>query len=760
MTGTASLCSFSLMNSLPSTGTPGFLRSVSVGLPSASCLFVLMRPMIRLASVTLGGRFCLAFYSGLPKARISYCLGTSISISTPHSPPPPAFWTILDAFALWIPSTSTATPETPTPGTLPMDLELPGLITSLFPGFGRCHRPVAGLTPPLTGANNAPITLLFNPGSGAMYTLAVTPGQEDPGLTPQLCGLLRGSRSCARSAEACQFLEYDVHRHAKAIEDHLWTGLLAHFPAPKSTCKRDCFRSDTWRLRGKREWLRKRIHAASKYLRAWDLRGAFTSWRCRRPLCVACAAMHVPLLWLLNQSSSRTTGSLVKSSARLFAETPWSTSGRPQMPLRSLLQRQLSSACACSQAARNANAVTLPPLPAVELANGSLAATAEEAKARWLEHFSSIEDGHVKDPVSIVHDCYRRQNSKDLDSYSVRLQEVPDLRSLEWALRDTATARAYGQDGVPGEVAHYCAAELSKVLFQLQLKSVFRLCEPVQHKGGVLHCVWKRKGPKQQCASYRGILVSSILGKSLHKLLRQKCVTALSTVTSPLQVGGLPRYPVTVPAHASRLFQSACHRRGLCHSIVFLDLQEAFYRIVRPLITGGPLTQEAIAAACRAVNLPSGVYHEIQAHLQQPALLQGAGASEWATRALAETLQDTWFKFPGEPELVVTTIGSRPGDSLSDLVFSLLFGKVLARIRQTLRAAGHVTTIPWHASMTGRLQPLAEPVHETVELLDSTWMDDLSLILRAKDSTALLDRLCTALLSCWMPALNMPFYRT
>ena len=59
------------------------------------------------------------------------------------------------------------------------------------------------------------------------------------------------------------------------------------------------------------------------------------------------------------------------------------------------------------------------------------------------------------------------------------------------------------------------------MLFQLQLKSVFRLCEPVQQKGGVLHCVWKRKGPKQQCSSYRGILVSSVLGKSLHKLLRR-----------------------------------------------------------------------------------------------------------------------------------------------------------------------------------------------------------------------------------------------
>ena len=67
--------------------------------------------------------------------------------------------------------------------------------------------------------------------------------------------------------------------------------------------------------------------------------------------------------------------------------------------------------------------------------------------------------------------------------------------------------------------------------------------------------------------------------------------------------------------------------------------------------------------------------------------LQTAGACDWATiRALDETLQGTWFKFPTEPELVVTSIGSRPGDSLSDLVFSLLFAKVLGRIRCELRA--------------------------------------------------------------------------
>ena len=40
------------------------------------------------------------------------------------------------------------------------------------------------------------------------------------------------------------------------------------------------------------------------------------------------------------------------------------------------------------------------------------------------------------------------------------------------------------------------------------------------------------------------------------------------------------------------------------------------------------MTEEAVAAACKAVNLPQRVYHELQRHLQQPALLNAAGASE------------------------------------------------------------------------------------------------------------------------------------
>ena len=108
---------------------------------------------------------------------------------------------------------------------------------------------------------------------------------------------------------------------------------------------------------------------------------------------------------------------------------------------------------------------------------------------------------------------------------------------------------------------------------------------------------------------------------------------------------------------------------------------------------------------------------------------------------LKSPLHDTWFRFPREPEVVATCIGSRPGDSLSDLVFSFLFARVLRHIRATLREAGYVTKLPWDAAMLNRLVLLDGPPSGEVELLDSTWMDDLSLLLQAPDAEAFLQRL-------------------
>ena len=61
-------------------------------------------------------------------------------------------------------------------------------------------------------------------------------------------------------------------------------------------------------------------------------------------------------------------------------------------------------------------------------------------------------------------------------------EEIPSRVELEAALRSACTDRAYGL----ARSCTYGAPYLSKVVYQLLLKSAFRLCEPVQHKGGTL----------------------------------------------------------------------------------------------------------------------------------------------------------------------------------------------------------------------------------------------------------------------------------
>ena len=73
-TGTINPSSFSLMISLPSTGTLEFLRSDIAGLPFASSLSVFMRPTTHPVKGTPGGLPCLGSFNGLPKAHTLCCL--------------------------------------------------------------------------------------------------------------------------------------------------------------------------------------------------------------------------------------------------------------------------------------------------------------------------------------------------------------------------------------------------------------------------------------------------------------------------------------------------------------------------------------------------------------------------------------------------------------------------------------------------------------------------------------------------------------
>ena len=657
-------------------------------------------------------------------------------------PPPDVFWEILDAYDLWVPCTFACCHTGPTATWhAPGGTSTSRLDYIAIPSGWQVPSAGSYVVPELDWGQS-------NPDHFALRTCVVADmrfGYPKCGRQPRLdTQAMRTPEGRTKIQEICALLpeqpwELDVHRHAAGLESHFRKYLPVAFPPPRARQTKTYLQADTWQVRNQRAWLRKRVHNGAHQGQVFTIRASFLAWKFRAPCRHIFCRLFARLLRSCKElpahlAALRETSSQVRGLVRRDVKTHLHDTAVKAVsdPTKDTVQRLRELTGGPRRKQRNA-----APLPSVETRPGHLAETHEEAKHQWIRHFSKIEDGHICDVQAFIQGCYDRQASKDLSGYAVEVADVTGLSELEGAMRDACTERAYGLAGIPGEIVRFGAPQLSKAVYALFLKSIFRLAEPVQHKGGTLYCIWKGKGPKQTCDSYRGILVSSVVGKTLHKLVRRRCTPALTSVAAPLQVGGLPRFPVTIPAQAARLFQAACSSKQQSHALVFLDLQEAFYRIIRPLISGGPLSDELVAHVCSAVHLPPGTMHDLRSHLGGEPLISSAGSSAWASGAVEESLCDTWFRLPNEPELVCTQTGSRPGDSLSDLVFSFLFSRVLRQVRNSLGEHGILARVPYDPAMDANICPLPAPPANTIAISDATWMDDLSMFIVGASASSL-----------------------
>ena len=522
----------------------------------------------------------------------------------------------------------------------------------------------------------------------------------------------------------------DVHRHYLAIEEHLSKALTVSFPSRRGVCRSSHFSHSTWDLRQKRVWFRKQVAWERTRVCLAEALAALRGWKAR--CCLATG--RVIALFPRILAARRLRGLIedlqaTRRSLRL--------SIRQDISLRIQETAAKAASLPCADVVSRLRPLLGPPkrrikqrraLHSVCHPDGSPAQTAAEVEDIWIEHFGNIEDGTRVDPVAFVRGVHETQERRDLESYSLGVDEVPSRLELEQAFRQTQTGKAVGVDGVPGELLHFAAASASRSLFQLFLKTTLRAAEPIQFKGGALHAVWKGKSNPAFCSAHRGILVSSNVGKAFHRIARARAVPALRTVATEMQIGGLPTFPVVLASHFVRLFQSGSRQRTASHGLLFLDLREAFYRVVRPLLVGASCEDEQVAAAVRAVQLPPGVMHELHEHLKATSAAKEAGASDWADFAITEALTGTWFRFQSGRQVVQTAIGSRPGDNLADICFSFIFAKVLRTVQQELQAQGLVPEIPWSPDMLNHVGQIAAPEDCKVPALDATWMDDATFL--------------------------------
>ena len=235
-------------------------------------------------------------------------------------------------------------------------------------------------------------------------------------------------------------------------------------------------------------------------------------------------------------------------------------------------------------------------------------------------------------------------------------------------MRHIPKGKARGLDGIPGELCHHQAAAIARVLYAQLLKVCVHGQEPLAFKGGRLTAAYKGRGPTDECSSYRSLLMSNHLGKALHRALRMKSAPLYEKFLQAQQTEGRRKIPVQLPLHQARAFVRSARDTGKSSAVLYLDLKEAFYRIVREAPLGGEVSDEFIGLlAMKLINLPDDSLHQLHAFLSEPTALQQARLDEMQCRCLRAVHATTHLWMDGQDDVSRTPVGTRPGDCMADL---------------------------------------------------------------------------------------------
>ena len=301
---------------------------------------------------------------------------------------------------------------------------------------------------------------------------------------------------------------------------------------------------------------------------------------------------------------------------------------------------------------------------------------------------------------------------------------------LERSFRAQLPGKATSFDGIPTELAKRAPVFMANYWYPLLVKQACLNAEAVQLKGGIIAQAYKGRGPMDSCESYRALLVSSMVAKTFHRVQRSDLVKQYGSFYQPLQLGGLPGQSVSQAAHGLLLFTSGVRAVGDSGGILFVDVKQAFYRLLREHLFQQTGLDAAVFTLFSRLNFPPEAFGDFLDQLRGPGALECAGVDPYLQESMKEALTGTWFMLHGDERISMTRRGSRPGDNLADLLFSFSLSRILGYVIGKLRSDGLVLSVDFN--------PVVSPFHqfdaalptESFDCLGPIWADDIAVLLR------------------------------
>lgn len=300
------------------------------------------------------------------------------------------------------------------------------------------------------------------------------------------------------------------------------------------------------------------------------------------------------------------------------------------------------------------------------------------------EHFCRLEAGQISDFSSLVADCHTSQAARLHEQpLYMHLSQLPSRINVEDKLQQLSVNKAPGVDGLLPEWIRQSGPQIAEPLLHLFMKMWLTGFEPIQFKGGLLHCIAKKIGGRD-VENMRGIMVIDIIGKVAHSMLRQGFLPALQRWRLPLQIGGFPRCTTLFATHYLKSLNAKAKEMKLSSAVLFIDVKSAFHCMIRQIVFG---MDAELPTHLRLLLQEQGCdVDQLLCDLEHASIPFQEDVPIVIRRLLQDAHTFTWFGLVGSNDAFCTARGSRPGSPLADVAFTALMTKVLVMLTDSLAA--------------------------------------------------------------------------
>ncbi|CAE7214421.1 unnamed protein product, partial [Symbiodinium sp. CCMP2456] len=330
---------------------------------------------------------------------------------------------------------------------------------------------------------------------------------------------IAGKRLLNEALQSYQQPRWEVHPgdHCQHLQDFLHATMERLFNKASHGPRAQYISEETWRIRERKLWLKSCSRGRSKLWSDLVVR-AFWQWRCQEDYEVEALVGRHGLLYevvsaAVRFATMRIKKNIYKEKADFLKGLATTVGDKAGDILKTAKKLGLGGKSAKE---------FVRPLPILLDENGKATETWKDRDKVWQQHFGKQEFGAVVPIADLLARDTRLPNVDDDLTWSVH--DLPSFFEVEDVFRSTSRRKAPGLDGIPPEILAVSPTRMAKLAHPLMVKAAAFFHQPLQWRGGLLHEMWKRSGSQASPDSYRPIFISSHLGKSYHRLLRNRAM--------------------------------------------------------------------------------------------------------------------------------------------------------------------------------------------------------------------------------------------